>query len=359
MANPYHQIVELLRRVEDSKSSHGRDQDLRRASFKTKDVVEIRLVDDILQFQLKDGRIWTGNPDDLRWAEIFPLLEAAEIRAVQADLGYGSRSVMGAEMLIELGRRVKKTIPLEKADRIAEKIMQFVKPYTETAMIAGSIRRRRPEIGDVELVVLPKDLESFLDFLDSEGWVGGDRIRKKMVSGIPVELYLAHKPEELGAMLFMYTGDWQHNIAMRAIAKRQGWKLDQYGIWDAKTGKLLFQSPDEREFYDYLGVDWHDPEDRSFKDRPKGKRSKSMGAEMLIELGASERKVGYINLKVIPPEEDGGENWILQVERIDPYGGEPWLGEFPFQSEEDAMGWFKMVQGDEDIDHLISIFTRR
>jgi DNA polymerase (family 10) len=76
----------------------------------------------------------------------------------------------------------------------------------------------------------------------------------------------------MGAMLFMYTGDFVHNISMRSIAKRRGWKLDQYGIWDAKTGKPLLQSPDERDFYDFLGVDWHDPEDRSFKDRPKKKK---------------------------------------------------------------------------------------
>lgn len=360
MANPYHQIVELLRRVEDAKSSYGRNQDLRRASFTRNDVLDIWLVDDVLHFRLKDGRTWSGFPDDLRWAEVFPLLEAAEVRAVEADLGYApQKAVMGAEMLIELGRREKKTVPLKKGDRIAKEMLNnFLAPHVQSALIAGSVRRRRPQIGDVELVVLPKDLGSFIGFLEKRGWMGGDRIRKKMVANVPVELYLAHKPEELGAMLFMYTGDFQHNIAMRAIAKRQGWKLDQYGIWDVKTGKPLLQSPDEREFYDFLGVDWHDPEERSFKDRPKGKKA-SMGAEMLIELGASERKVGYIELKLLSPEEDGGENWILQVTRVDPFGGEPWEGEFPFPDEEDAMSWFRMIQGDEDINHLIGIFTRR
>lgn len=93
---------------------------------------------------------------------------------------------------------------------------------------------------------------------------------------------------------------------------------------------------------------------------PEKTRAKSvLGAEMLIELGATERKTGYIQLKLISPEEDGGDNWILKVTRIDPYGGEPWEGEFEFPVEEDAKSWFKMVQGDEDIDHLISIFTNR
>lgn len=258
----------------------------------------------------------------------------------------------------ELGRRVKKTIPLKKAERIVGYVTESLKPLADTTLVAGSVRRRRPEVGDVEFVVLPKNLGQFLETMDERGWAGGDRIRKKMSAGIPVEIYIAHKPEELGAMLFMYTGDWQHNIAMRSIAKRQGWKLDQYGIWDAKTGEPLLQSPDEREFYDFLGVDYHTPEERSFTARSKGKKS-TMGAEMLIELGAIERNVGYIQLKLISPEEDGTANWVLRVTRIDPYGGEPWEGEFPFQDEADAKSWFKMVQADEDIDHLISIFTRR
>lgn len=89
MPNDYHQVVELLRRVENDLSRHGRDQDLRRATFTRNDVEEIALEDDLLSFRLKGGRSWKGSPDDLRWAEIFPLLEAAEVKAVEQDLGLG------------------------------------------------------------------------------------------------------------------------------------------------------------------------------------------------------------------------------------------------------------------------------
>lgn len=188
-------------------------------------------------------------------------------------------ATMGAEMLIELGRRVKKTFPLEVGDEIAELVAAPLRPISDAVVVAGSVRRRRPEIGDVELVVLPKDLDELLKRLASFGFTGGDRIQKgtaytgqgKHAKPVPVEIYIAHKPEEMGAMVLMYTGDYVSNISLRSIAKRAGWKLDQYAIWDAKTGKKLLQSPDERDFYDFLGVDWHDPEDRSFKDRQKKK----------------------------------------------------------------------------------------
>jgi DNA polymerase beta thumb len=260
----------------------------------------------------------------------------------------------------ELGRRVKKTIPLSKAKKLADQVFKQIKDHVQAALVAGSIRRERPQIGDVEFVILPKDgdLEGLLLYLNKLGFEGGDRIQKKIVNGVPIELYIAHKVDELGSMLMWFTGDYVFNIAMNAIAKRNGWRRSQYGIQDAKTGEWLLQSPDERDFFDFLGVDYHTPEERSFKDRSKSKKS-TMGAEMLIELGAIERNVGYIQLKLISPEEDGTDNWVLRVTRIDPFGGEPWEGEFPFPNEEDAKSWFKMVQGDEDIDHLISIFTHR
>jgi DNA polymerase/3'-5' exonuclease PolX len=216
----------------------------------------------------KDGKsLLIGDPADGAFLSITPTKDQYH-------------ATMGAEMLIELGRRVKKTVPLKVGDEIAARVEEDLAPFVDAAVIAGSVRRRRPEVGDVELVVLPKDLDDLLSHLQEIGFSGGNRIQKgvvhagpgKYAARVPVEIYIAHKPEEMGAMLFMYTGDFVHNISMRSIAKRRGWKLDQYGIWDAKTGKPLLQSPDERDFYDFLGVDWHDPEDRSFKDRPKKKK---------------------------------------------------------------------------------------
>lgn len=264
------------------------------------------------------------------------------------------KATMGAEMLIELGRRVKKTIPLSRAMQVVETYYDQLRTVADPVIVAGSIRRRRPEIGDVEFVVLPKDMNEFREHVEAMGFEGGDRVMRKMDGTLPIELYIAHKPEELGALLFMYTGDWQHNIAMRSIAKRAGWKLDQYGIWDPKTGAPLLQSPDERDFYDFLGVPWHNPEDRSFKDRPKKKKKATMGAEMLIELGNSKRKVGYINLELLSPEEDKTDNWVLKIERTDPFGGEPWKHDVLFEEQDSALTWFNTINGDEDLDALIS-----
>lgn len=298
------------------------------------------------EYSKDDQSVLIGDPADGVFVSITPVVERP--------------ATMGAEMLIELGgRRVKKTVPLETADQIAEIISNQLRPLSDAALVAGSVRRRKPEVGDIEFVVLPKDLPKFLKFVSSQNFTGGDRIQKGILHmyrewDLPVELYIAHDPKELGGMLFMYTGDYVFNIAMRSIAKRQGWKMDQYGIWDAKTGKPLLQSPDERDFFDFLGVDWHDPEDRSFKDRPRKRKKAGLGAEMLIELGNASRRTGYIHLDLFSPREDGSGMWVLRVERIDPYGGDSWKRDFPFEKEDEATRWFNGIIGDEDLDVLIA-----
>lgn len=163
--------------------------------------------------------------------------------------------------------REKVRVPLELGEQVARKVRKEVEPLAQAMVLAGSIRRRRPQIADVEFVVLPKNLKAFDRAVREMGYAGGAKMRiyKRAVDGITVELYAAHEIEEMGSMVLMYTGDWKFNMAMRAKTKRMGYKLDQYGI--SKEGEVVFQSPDEREFFDFIGMAWHDPEERSLARR--------------------------------------------------------------------------------------------
>jgi len=167
------------------------------------------------------------------------------------------------------------SVPLAKAKRLAKRVCRSLRPVVEFSMIAGSVRRNRPKVSDIELVVLPGNLGEFLTYVGEIGFDGGERIQRGMIDGVKIELYIAHHSDELGSMLFMYTGDKIFEIAMRSIAKRRGLKLDQYGIWAGPDFEnLYFQSPYEEDFFEFLGVEYHTPEERSFKDRPKGYKRK-------------------------------------------------------------------------------------
>lgn len=177
-----------------------------------------------------------------------------------------SSSMNGPSMGAARARRIKPNkMKLSQAKRIAARIDRELSPYSDFIMVVGSVRRQAPTVGDIEFVVLPKDLEEFLKILEEEGFHGGTRKQVGNVRGMPIEIYLAHEPKEIGSLVFMYTGDFQFAIAMRAKAKRRGLKLNQYGIW--KGSKPVLQSDDEVEFFEFLGVRYHEPEERSLASR--------------------------------------------------------------------------------------------
>lgn len=210
--------------------------------------------------------------------------------------------------------RPKKRVPLAQGEKLADRIMRQVEPETAYILVTGSIRRRRPEIADIDFVVLPKDVEAFVRMLAGKGYAGGNRHRVRYVDGIKVEFHIAHKPDELGAHVFMYTGDWLFNVAMRSLAKRRGWKLDQYGLWDRGNNEAILQSPDEEDFFGALGVDYHTPEERSFTQRPRAhsRKKPSMGAELGPQDWTPERS------RAIP----GQRNAFIE-QRAD-WDGKPW-----------------------------------
>lgn len=163
--------------------------------------------------------------------------------------------------------REKYRVPLERGEAIAERVRADLDPLSEALILVGSIRRRRHVVADVEFVALPKDPAEFHRALEAAGFEAGGKRRKYtgVLDGIKVEIYAARKPEELGALVLAYTGDALLNVAMRSKAKRMGYKMDQYGIW--KGRRAVLQSPDERDFFDFLGMDWHWPEERSLAAR--------------------------------------------------------------------------------------------
>lgn len=244
-----------------------------------------------------------------------------------------------AEELIELGGPKKgPKIPYKRAVEIAMRLEKKVRPWVLFADVAGSIRRGKKEIGDIELVVLPKNLHKFLEHLADLGFMGGERIQRRVERGVKLEIYIAHRPDELGAMLLSYTGDWMMNVALRRIAKDRGWLLNQYGLFDQATGEVILKSPYEEDFFGALGVDYHAPEDRSVADRPN--RQQKMGYAIA---GPARRQVGDTRLEL---REDPVGGWILGV------SGRNWNADVAFGDGDEAQKWFEGIRDERDLDRL-------
>jgi DNA polymerase (family 10) len=67
--------------------------------------------------------------------------------------------------------------------------------------------------------------------------------------------------DEYGAALFYLTGSKEHNIQLRSLAKQRGWKVNEYGVFDNKTGKKL-AGKTEKEIYELFSISFIPPEKR-------------------------------------------------------------------------------------------------
>jgi DNA polymerase (family 10) len=117
---------------------------------------------------------------------------------------------------------------------------------------AGSLRRRRPTIGDLDLLaaVLP-EVEKVLS-------AGTDKSSIILRDGPRVDLMVC-PPAAWGTHLVHFTGSKDHNIALRGIALDRGWSLSEKGFKVIDTGELLLDA-EEADVYERLGLAWVPPE---------------------------------------------------------------------------------------------------
>ena len=130
--------------------------------------------------------------------------------------------------------------------------------------VAGSYRRRRESIGDLDIVVtsVGKDSAKVMDRFVTYGEVaeviskGETRATVKLRGGLQMDLR-AVEPDAYGAALVYFTGSKAHNIELRKIAQEQSYKLNEYGLF---KGTRRAAGKTEQDVYATLGLDWVPPE---------------------------------------------------------------------------------------------------
>ena len=165
---------------------------------------------------------------------------------------------------------------LERATKIAEKIVSELAPLCEKIEIAGSIRRQRPEVNDIDLVVLPRDAAGLRRrVLHSKPFIiaGGQwTLEVELAGGVRLDIWIAgHRDLDMfgatgcahnfGSLLLLRTGSIGHNVWLLHAAKSRGltWNTQQ-GIYDGH-GRCV-ASETEADIFKALGIDFINPEDR-------------------------------------------------------------------------------------------------
>lgn len=158
---------------------------------------------------------------------------------------------------------VVKRFRLSVAEAEAEALVAYLRD-TGKAVVAGSYRRRRDTVGDLDILVTAKQGAAVGDKLISYDNVaevlahGPTRTTVVLRSGIQVDVR-AVPEESYGAALLYFTGSKAHNIALRGLANTHKWKLNEYGLF---SGKRRIAGATEEEVYKKLGLSYVPPEMR-------------------------------------------------------------------------------------------------
>lgn len=153
---------------------------------------------------------------------------------------------------------------LKDAQKFAEQIMEQIHPYCDRLIVAGSIRRKKSEVRDVDFVLIPKPflwhriVAALQRNMDAEVLKHGEKAAQLTINGINVDLYSATE-ETWEPLLLIRTGSAEHNIKLAMIAQKKGMKLSHKGL--IKDGKVVATT--EKEIFNHLDLQLVRPEDRT------------------------------------------------------------------------------------------------
>ncbi|MCL4405485.1 MAG: DNA polymerase/3'-5' exonuclease PolX [Patescibacteria group bacterium] len=183
---------------------------------------------------------------------------------------FGQKSEEKIEKGIEAYHRHSGRFPIGEVAGLAESIkdMLWKVPGVSRVDIAGSFRRRKETVGDLDMLVISTRPKAVMDAFISQPDVieviahGNTKSSVRLKIGIDVDLRVVNA-ESYGAALAYFTGSKPHNVAMRQMAQDKGWKLNEYGLF-RKSGKgwIGLAGKTEEEIYEKLGLEYVPPEMR-------------------------------------------------------------------------------------------------
>jgi DNA polymerase (family 10) len=202
---------------------------------------------------------------ELGVASIDALAEAIQAGRLDGMPGFGAKTAQNILHGIELLRRNEGRVLIDVAMELAEELVADLAkvPGTIECTYAGSLRRVRDTIGDVDILAAAEDSAALMAAFSSHPHAvevigsGPTKTSIRTRRGMQVDLRVV-KPDAWGAALQYFTGSRAHNIRVREMAVKAGLKLSEYGLFDAESGELIV-SQTEEEVYRRLGLPWIAP----------------------------------------------------------------------------------------------------
>jgi DNA polymerase (family 10) len=202
----------------------------------------------------------------LRIASLDDLRAALEKHKLRKLAGFGEKTEANILKSLQGREESGKRVHLADARIYVEAVLRMLRetPGVAQAEVAGSYRRRKETVGDLDMVVTCKNSGSAMDCLATYESVaevaarGKTKMTLRLRNGLQLDLRVV--PEaSFGAALQYFTGSKAHNILLRRIAQDRGLKLNEYGLF---RGSRRVAGRTEEEVYKTLDLPWIPPEFR-------------------------------------------------------------------------------------------------
>lgn len=195
------------------------------------------------------------------------LKKATEKQTIRELEGFGEKTENKIKKELErVGGKEERRTKLIKAEEYAEPLINYLDEMKEIKkiIIAGSYRRRKETVGDIDILVICSDsgpvMDRFVEYDDVEDVIskGDTKSSIRLKTGLQVDLRVV-KEKSYGSALLYFTGSKSHNIELRERATERGFKINEYGVFPKEKEEAVAGKTEE-EVYDMIDLEWVPPE---------------------------------------------------------------------------------------------------
>jgi len=199
--------------------------------------------------------------------QIYDLAQQNKIASLESFGEKSQNDIITAIDEYRIGKTKSSRMVLPLAQEIGENMLSYLKKEKSVseAYTLGSLRRKKSTIGDVDIAVFSNNpkrvIDHFADYPYKDRIIEkGDITSSIILSGNKQIDLMVLNPNQAGSLLQHFTGSKEHNVKLREFALKKGYSLSEKGI-KLKDGTLK-KFDKEKDFYNFLGLDWIPPEIR-------------------------------------------------------------------------------------------------
>lgn len=203
-----------------------------------------------------------NNPE-----ELLQVIKAGRLNKLK---GFAQRKKENLLRVLKVDE-AKQRMPLRQAQELGTVVLKALQqiPGIQQAALAGSLRRKKETVGDLDILLTAerkqwkKIMNSIIRLPEVVRVLAAGETKVSLLYGkqqAQVDIRVV-QPDEWGSALLYFTGSKEHNIALRTMARQKGWKVNEYGVFDLKSGKRLAGRTEE-EIYALFELPYIPPEKR-------------------------------------------------------------------------------------------------